>query len=208
MSDSNGEISSLVHRINLVLAAQDRHIVAFIAARSGEGTSTVARDFAEGLADETGRKVLLIDAGPLDKARCITDGIDPATGIVDTVAAGDQPAKVIHAIDHNVYLGRWMGKNENRALAGKLLHNAAFWASLQKEFDTIVIDAPSLQNSSDGIALATRADAVIMVIESETTRQPVIENLRDTLAAAGAKITGSVMNKRRFYIPDKVYARL
>lgn len=206
--DGDSEIGGLAHRLHLILAQQSGQIAAFIAARPGEGTSTIARRCAEGLAAETGKKILLIDAGPPDRARLVTDGIDPVAGIVEAVAAGHSPLKATHAVDHNVCLGRWVGRSDNRGLANRLLHDEVFWDSLKDAFGLIVIDAPSLQSSADGIALAVRADAVLLVIEAETTRQPVIENLRDILTAAGAKIIGSVMNKRQFHIPEKVYARL
>jgi len=208
MQDTSAQISSLVHRVNLALPGNEKHIVAFISARSGEGTSTVARAFAEGLAAETQRKLLMIDAGPLDAARFVTDGINPGKGIIDAAAAGEDPMKAIFAIEQNVYLGRWLGQDKNRAAAGKLLNDRAFWEKLQAEFDTIVIDAPSPQTSSDGIALTARADATIVVVEAEATRQPVVESLCNTLKAAGAKIIGTVLNKRRMHIPEKIYARL
>lgn len=204
--NADGEISTLVQRVNLTLLAKPKRIVAFIAARAGEGTSTIARAFAEIQAEETGHKTLLIDAGTLDSERFMMDGINPSLGIVDL--AGSATGKSIHCVEENVYVGRWLGQEKNRHKAGRLLHDADFWAGLQEEFETIVIDAPALQSSSDGIALAVQADAVVLVVEAESTRQPVIEQLRNTLVAAGAKIAGSVLNKRRFYIPAQVYARL
>jgi Flp pilus assembly CpaE family ATPase len=53
LPDNSGEISNLVHRVHVMLANQAARAVTFIAARSGEGTSTIARQFAEGLALET-----------------------------------------------------------------------------------------------------------------------------------------------------------
>ena len=50
--------------------------------------------------------------------------------------------------------------------------------------------------------------ATVIVVEAEKTPQPVIEHLRNTLTAAGAKTAGIVMNKRRFYIPARVYKKL
>jgi Mrp family chromosome partitioning ATPase len=207
-SQIDGEIHKLVHRIHTMRQDQRGYRIAFIAARAGEGTSTLARDFAEGIANETGRKILIVDAGPVDRERFITDGIDPAKGIVDAVAGGGKAEDAIFQIDYTVHLGRWLGQDRHRSVATRLLNDPAFWQGLQEQFDTIVIDAPSLQHSSEGIALAAKADAVALVIESETTRLPVIEKLRDTLNAAGANVIGAVMNKRRLYIPEKVYARL
>ena len=68
-------------------------------------------------------------------------------------------------------------------------------------FDTIVIDAPALQTSFDGVVLASRSDATVLVVEAEAIPQAVVLNLRETLEASGARLAGVVMNRRRYYIP-------
>lgn len=207
MIDPN-EISSLVQRLNLMTGGDAPKKITFISARPLEGTSTIARQFAEGMAEELHKKVLLIDAGTLNRERFILDGINPSTGLVGNYVDGGNISDVIHKIDYNLFLARWHGENDPTNAEGKALYDPEFWNSLQKDYGCIVIDAPSLQTSSDGIALATMADATVLVIEAETTRHPVIENLHETLIAAGAKVVGTVLNKRRRYIPDGVYARM
>jgi Mrp family chromosome partitioning ATPase len=207
MLDAN-EISGLVQRINLMMGGDAQKKITFLSARPQEGTSAIARKFAESMAEEIQRKVLLIDAGPLDRERFITDGINPAIGIAGSYTDGGKPTDAIHKIDYNLYLGRWQGESDSNNAGGKALYDTELWQSLQKEFPYIVIDAPSLQSSSEGIALAVTADATILIVEAETTRQPVIENLRSTLESAGAKVVGTVMNKRRMYIPEGVYGRM
>jgi hypothetical protein len=188
--------------------------VAFISARPGEGTSTVAREYARHLSDAVDHKILLIDAGKLDKEYFDHNHADPSVTITDTRAAGRDLDVAFHPLGQHVYLGRWSAPEggqslgRGRSAAIKLLNDREFWDGLRASFGTIVIDAPSLKESPDGISLAAHADAVVMVVEAETTRQPVIENLRDTLIAADAKIAGIVMNKRRYYIPAKVYQNM
>lgn len=202
------EINGLVQRLHLALAGPRGHIVAFIAACCGEGTSTIAQETAMALVAETGRKVLLLDAGPLEPERFWSYGLDPYKGLVDVIAAGRPFNEAVSQIEHGVQFARWLGREEHRNIAGRLIHDEAFWNSLREAFGIVVIDAPARQFAPDGLALAARADATVLVVEAESTREAVVENLRDTLAAAGAKIAGVVLNKRRFYIPRRVYARL
>jgi len=207
-------ILNLVQRLDMVLDVPHGRIVAFISARPGEGTSTVARDYARHLSDAVDHKILLIDAGKLDVDYFDHNNADPSITITDTRAAGRDLEAAFHSLGHHVYLGRWaapdsgQSRGRGRSAAVKLLNDDEFWAGLRESFGTIVIDAPSLKESPDGISLAAHADAVVMVVEAETTRQPVVENLRDTLTAADAKIAGIVMNKRRYYIPAKVYQNM
>jgi Mrp family chromosome partitioning ATPase len=49
---------------------------------------------------------------------------------------------------------------------------------------------------------------VVLVVEAESSRTPVVADLRDMIMARGANLAGIVLNKRRFYIPEKIYRRL
>jgi Mrp family chromosome partitioning ATPase len=203
------EMRDLVQRLNPLFANQQGCILTFIAARPGEGTTTVASHFAEALAKETGRKVLFLGTDP-ETERFTVQIADFSTNVENggLLSNGAQQSQALQPSNFSNSLSKWTTLNDNRNLTSRLMHNGEFWDSMKDSFDVIVIDAPSLQSSSDGVVLASKSDSVILVVESESTRQPVIENLRDTLLACGANIAGVILNKRRFYIPDSVYKRL
>ena len=201
-------IQNLVQRLDMALDMRLGRVIAFISASPSEGVSAVARDYAMALADSVDHEVLLIDAGKLDQSFYDDHDGNSSLAIADMVATGKPVQEAITFLAQHVHFGRWASSGRGRNAASKLVKDQEFWNSLQKSFGTVVIDAPSLKESPDGIGLAARANATVLVVEAETTRQPVIENLRDTLDAAGAKIVGIVMNKRRYYIPSKVYQNM
>jgi len=202
-------IRNLLQRLDMALNKPEARIITFISARAGEGTSTIARDYVRALADEVDHEILLIDAGRLDDSFYSENNATPETTLTETVAAGQPLTDALYPLAEHVKFGRWSREGgRSRNAVSKLLNDDAFWENLHNSFGTVVIDAPSLQASSDGIALAVHADATVLVVEAETTRQPVIEHLRDTLSSAGAQILGVVMNKRHFYIPAKVYQNM
>ncbi len=175
--DTQNVIRHLVQRLALERRESPARVIAFIAARPGEGTTTIARNYALTLAETTGQKIVLVDTGTHN-----------------------------HDTTH-----RPLGKNTfttRISTTNGLLQADAPWDTLLGTYHTLIIDAPSLQSTFDGIVLASRADAVVIVVEAEATPQPVITHLRDTLTAAGATIAGVVMNKRRYYIPERIYRRL
>jgi len=201
-------ILNLVQRLDRTLDLPAARIITFISARPGEGTSTITRDYVRALEDTTDHKILLIDAGKLDQSYFDANNADPSVTIADTVASGKPLTDALYPLGHHIYFGRWAAEGRSRNAANKLLNDNDFWKILHETFGTVVIDAPSLQGSPDGITLAAHADATVLVVEAETTRQPVIEHLRDTLSAAGAKVVGTILNKRRLYIPAKVYQNM
>jgi len=68
-----------------------------------------------------------------------------------------------------------------------------------------VVDTPPPSRSFDGIILCGAMDAVLLVVAAESTRVPVVEELRDTLLSQGANLAGVVLNRRRLYIPRVIY---
>lgn len=198
----------LVQRISLGNHSQPVRIITFIASRPREGTSTMARNYAAALASQTNQKVLLIDAGPYAAERFKSFGVEATGGIVDAAINGHLPTENTQPLDKNISVGRWLSNEIHPGSAGKVMHNHTFWKNLLDSYDSLVIDAPSLRSTFDGVAVAAKSDATVIVVESEKTPQPVVEHLRDTLLAAGAKTAGVVMNKRRYYIPGRVYKNL
>jgi Mrp family chromosome partitioning ATPase len=194
----NMQMYNLLQRLSFAPGSERKRVIAFIAARSGEGTSTVAREYAAALTAETGKNVLFVDAAT------------PAaeTNIVSSILAGRSPEEAAVMNEDGVATAYWMRSNENRSKAASVMHNPDFWTHLTQRYDSIIFDLPSLQHSFESIMLAAKADASVVVVAAEETPAPVAKHLCDTLAAAGAKLAGVVMNKRRYHIPGKVYEKL
>jgi len=56
--------------------------------------------------------------------------------------------------------------------------------------------------------LARSCDGVVIVVEAETTRGPVVQATIETVERFGGRVLGLAFNKRRFYIPRWIYRRL
>ncbi len=200
------EMAVLYQHIDALLDGSPKKVIQFIAAREGEGTSTIVREFARTSATILGKTVLLFDA---DKPNFHTDsftggnsgddgGGDPANpgAIVKSAPEGAPESAAVCLIPQNSHFIQ------------KQFYSPAiedFWENLRKRFDLVLIDSPPLANSPDGIAISRRVDGVVLILEAEKTRWPVAENLRDQILKSGGRILGVVFNKRRMYIPKIIY---
>jgi Mrp family chromosome partitioning ATPase len=72
----------------------------------------------------------------------------------------------------------------------------------------ILIDSPPATISSDGLAISKKVDGVVLVLEAENTRWPIVESVKSLIERNGGNLLGMVFNKRRYYIPDSIYRRL
>jgi protein-tyrosine kinase len=80
-----------------------------------------------------------------------------------------------------------------------------FWEPLRGRFDLIVVDAPPATTFPDGPGLASQVDGVILVVEAEKTRWQVALSVKEKIQKSGGNVLGIVFNKRKYYIPERIY---
>jgi Mrp family chromosome partitioning ATPase len=180
-------------------------VVQMIAARDGEGTSSLARDLSLIAARETGLRVLLLDIDGIGRKQAdwVRQAHQVPLNLIGTIAARPADLAILRVGISSFHVGE---PQQDIPVPG------AAWLGILKllrpRFDLVVVDSPALARSFDGILFAPHADGSILVIEAEVTRTTLAQNLRDRVAEIGGKVLGSVLNKRRFYIPQPIYDRV
>ena len=87
-------------------------------------------------------------------------------------------------------------------------YRASYLAHLRTRYNYVLIDCPSLKESTDVLGLTTLADGVLLVIEANKTTKSQIALLERTIEAANGRILGHVLNKRTYLIPDRVHRKM
>jgi hypothetical protein len=93
----------------------------------------------------------------------------------------------------------WSGSWEQR---GILLQN------LRAQYKYVAIDCPALSESGDVLSIAKLVDGIVLIVEADKTRKSQVRNAERQIETAGGKLLGSVLNKRRYPIPNFIYDRL
>jgi Mrp family chromosome partitioning ATPase len=75
-------------------------------------------------------------------------------------------------------------------------------------YDWIVLDGPPVLESPDSATLAAVADGVVIVVQANRTKRPVLIRAVDLLRKAGGRVLGTVLNRRRLEIPEFIYRRI
>jgi capsular exopolysaccharide synthesis family protein len=203
------EYQMLASEIFLALPQSDSRSVMFAASISGEGTSLVAREFAASLAAQGEVETLLVDANlrrpsvhdVFRTARDpgLSDHVLADVPLSDCLKESGVPRLTLLTAGRPVVSPpRVLGHSRMEALL----------AELRRRFGCVVVDVPPLLPFSDGVQLSRRVDGVVIVIRSGRTKRELIQHGLALLDDAGARVLGSVLNRRRFYIPRFVYDRL
>jgi Mrp family chromosome partitioning ATPase len=79
---------------------------------------------------------------------------------------------------------------------------------IRERFDMILIDSPSVSEAPLVTSMGRFIDGVILVVEAERTRWPVVQNAKEEFERRDATVLGVFLNRRRRYIPSAVYKLL
>lgn len=202
------EIISLYRSINSLLPDVHKKVIQFIGSRENEGTSTIVREFAMTAVAKFSKSVLLFDADIQKPSHHRFFDIMPDYRC-DDVMKGGKP------IDHAIYQ-----VGNSHLFVGSISQHPSFTPQVfdflisdnylrkMSQFDLILVDSPPATVSSDGLAISRMADGVVLIVEAEKTRWPIVESIKDKITKNGGNILGIVFNKRRHYIPEFIYKRL
>jgi Mrp family chromosome partitioning ATPase len=193
-------------RVEALLPDVNKKVIQFVGSHKGEGTSVIVRQFAAISAFKMQKSVLILD----------TDGINPVQhdlfnvhweNSLDDVITNGGPIERAYCqvADPKLFVCLVSG---NSLPSSQVLNGNGLWGAFRTRFDLVLIDSPPLEESPDALALVRKADGVVLVMEAEKTRWPVVQELRDSIIQHGGKVLGVVLNKRRYYIPGWIYKRL
>jgi Mrp family chromosome partitioning ATPase len=185
-------------------AALTEHIprtVMFIASQGGEGTSTVAAQFAQSLASDERLRVLLVDA----HVRRPAYGPDGSPAAARTARAtrrrqarSDAPSPDLMPLSGD--------SREASTLTPESLRESL--DAIASGYDWVVIDGPPVLESPDAATLGAVADGVVVVVQAGRTKRPVLTRSVDLMNRAGGRVLGMVLNRRRLEIPEFIYRRI
>lgn len=225
MIDLTSEMAALWAALGPAPAHRGR-VIQIAGATSGQGVSTVAREYARLAAVRARRPVWLIDAdlaqqGQLDavlgepdrfgragKAAVATpDGsiffvVTPR--VMDRAGRPVHPARLMVArplLGGRLWVTRFSGEILRSGQRAEVVPDARYWDSLRQHADTIVVDSPAADRSDTAITLAPFVDSTVLVVAAEdgSPAEPMI--LRDEIEGSGGRIAGLVVNRSTYRPP-------
>jgi protein-tyrosine kinase len=203
------EMIDLYRHIEPLLPDSPKMALQFIGSHPGEGVSTIVREYAAMATTRLGKSALILDANQNDGDGQRSYSIKGNCGWDEGVRNPAAMDKAICCIgDSKLYVSCLSRHSSSSPLlfdAGQLSN---LFTNLKTRFDLVLIDSPPMTNGTDSAALSRFVNGVVLVVEAEKTRWPVVENTKAKIISNGGNILGVVFNKRRYYIPEFIYKRL
>ncbi len=185
-----------------------RHKVIMVASSfENEGCTTTALNLAKALAGDEKTKVLLVDGNLRSPSLHQVFGLSKKNGLVDILRGENKAEEVIKKTNiDNMFVVTCGELNSNLSnMYDNCRVMRPVFEQFKKHFGFVVVDTSPVILYPDSISLSSKVDGVIFVVEAEKTRWEVVEEAKEHLEKAGARILGGVLNKRKYYLPKAIY---
>ena len=192
--------------VEALLPNLNNKVIQFVGSHRGEGASMVVRHFARITSFKLQKSVLVLDTDVNNPAQHDLFNVGWERSLNDVVTDGGPLERAYCQVaGTRLFVCLVSG---NSVPPSQVLNGDGLWEMFRARFDLVLIDSPPLEESSDGLAMVRKADGVVLVMEAEKTRWPVVQKLRDSIMQYGGNVLGVVLNKRRYHVPGWIYKRL
>jgi protein-tyrosine kinase len=177
-------------------------LLGLASSRHGEGTTTTAAVFGSILVRRRGGRVAVVEANFRTPSFEDVFAIPADGGFAELIQGQKTIADVARPCEvPNLFAIRC----GHPSLAPSALFDSPgvtrALEQLRAHFDFVLFDLPPANVYADTSILGPRLDALLIVIEADRTRIPEVDRTRRSLERLGVKLAGSVLNRRRNYIP-------
>lgn len=232
MVDLTAEMAQLWASLGAPVSDQGR-VLAFVSATTGEGTSTVAREFARFASGRARRPVWLIDLDLLNAPQhraVIADGgrygvlgrqaaaspdgssfytVQPPTRGPDGRPWPDARYLVAHSVGGpRLWVTRFRREILQPGQTVHILQAGDYWRAMRRHAELVVIDCPAADRSTAALAIAPFADSTVLVVAADEGETNAPLALKEAVLNAGGRCAGLVFNRAQAEPPSFLKAIL
>lgn len=189
-------------RFLIMRQSSDGNMKAFLitSAIKGEGKSFISAALAIAFA-QTGKQVVVVDADLRKPDLYKYLGVDESIGLANVLrdtASLDQALKETQVPNLQLLPAGVLPKGNDSVTPAELFSSEAMQHLLQRlreRFDLVLIDTPPMMAVTDPSILAPMVDGVLFVVELGHVTKTALQEVKEQLELAQAKILGVVINK-------------
>lgn len=169
--------------------------LAIVSPGRGEGRSFTAANLAV-VFSQLGERTLLIDADLRNPSQHKLFRLSNKLGLSSLLAGRAEQAETITRIsgliDLSVMPAGATPPNPQELLSRPVFN--ALMASLQGQYDIIIVDTPAGAESADCQAIAARTRGAVVVARKDISLAPQVQALVSSLQSAGVAVVGAALN--------------
>ncbi|GJL65256.1 MAG: hypothetical protein NPIRA05_02270 [Nitrospirales bacterium] len=205
----DSELLVLAQNIAARLPDPEKNVIQFIGSKEGEGTSTLVRELAVTLAQQSTKPVLLIEADHIKPFQYQAFGVEAKPPLDQLLHEGNALNGVLAQVQEtNLFLATLSSESQSSLTRRSFWGGANMWKAVRDKFSLILIDSSPVSSTPDCLAVCGTVDGIVLVVEAEKTRAVVVHNVKEQILMNQGNLLGMVFTKRKFHVPKFLYKML
>lgn len=199
----------LVERVFLGPEAGSNRVILFSGIDKAEGGARVCAQAAQTLAARVQGTICILDGDLQSRSLQRHFQIQNTPGLFESTL---QSAPIRRFAQPLAFGNLWMitgsgdGANAQAPLNSERVR--VRFDELRRQFDYVLVNAPSVGTIAHLASFAQLSDGVIFVVEANSTRRETTKQFKESLEELRVRVLGVVLNDRTFPIPESVYRKL
>ncbi len=209
--DFRRSLLNLRNSIDSEMKGRDSRVIAFTSAVAGEGKTTIAAFLARLLAIGEDERVLLVDCAVDNPEIHGLFGVENDKGILDLLSGEAPLDKVLHSIDEGVLDVIPLGRKRGADITQPLFNSSRmemFVKEAAENYDYVLIDTSAVLEAPETPIIGSYATGTVIVVKAASTKREVIKRAILMIEKLDGRFIGTVLNRKKYYIPDFIYRRV
>lgn len=201
-SKDSEKFSRLLEAVLTIDVVGDSRSIQFIGMHDRKASS-LARQFALYASSHYPAPVCFVDMASTEglSGLVINSDQDSSTAVTKQLSVSDSE-QIYRLSDTSLYMSSGGISPSSTKLGESSKHFEAFKKRAEGQYPLMIVDAPPLSHSIEGVLLSSRVDGVVLVLEAERSRRRQVRDVSKRVANAGGRVIGAVLTERKRYLPS------
>lgn len=204
-------LMTLRNSIDSELKNNDYRVIMFTSAVAGEGKTTIVAFLARMLALGETDRVLLVDCAVANPEIHTLFGLENDRGILNYLSGSAPLEEVIRNVDDGVLDVVTTGPRRGADIIQPLFNSdkmSTFIHATREMYDYVLIDTSAVLEAPETPIIGSYATGTVIVVQSGRTKREVIKRAMLMIEKLDGRFLGTVLNRKKYYIPEFIYRRV
>ncbi|MBU8923163.1 MAG: CpsD/CapB family tyrosine-protein kinase [Bacteroidales bacterium] len=202
---------NLRNAIDSEIKKRDSRVVMFTSAVGGEGKTMIASYLARVLALGETEKILIIDCAVNNPQIHDLFGVKNEKGVLDLLSGEAELSEVITVLDEGALDIITIGTIRSADITQPLFNSErmrSFINAVGEHYDYVLVDTSAILEAPETAIIGALSTGIVIVVEAGRTKREVIKRAMTMVEKLDGEFIGSVLNKKKYYIPEFIYRRV
>ena len=207
--DFRRSLLTLRNAVESEIRDSETRLIVFTSAVKGEGKTTILSAFSRVMAIGGSKRLCVVDCSVRSPGLHSMFGVDNDVGVIEYLSGEAELDAIIHDIEGIHFIPA--GVTANIDISMPLFNSermAQFMQQLSETYDYVLIDTPAILEAPETPIISSYSDGVILVVHTGSTRREVIKRAILLVEKLDGRFIGTILNRKKYYIPEFIYRRV